>query len=105
MMEAHPGDDMCVAPARPTIGGGEGQHEKIDETREAVDRYNHGPVGLHKGLPTDAMRIVAGRKCGSPGQSAVGGGTHLDEITQRVVVEFGITVAEERASGGIVADG
>src|SRR6266567_3287760 len=56
------------------------------------------------GTITDAMRIVGGRLPCSPGQSAVGGGTHLDQIAQRIVVEFGIAVAVERACGRIIAD-
>src|SRR3989442_15142925 len=103
MMEAHSSDDICFAPGCSAISGGEGHHEKID-TCEAVDRHNHGPVRLHKGLPTDAMRIVGGRLCRSPLLSAVGRGTHLDQVAQRIVVEFGITVAEERAAGCSIAD-
>src|SRR5256885_13343441 len=79
MMEAHSSDDICFAPACAAIGGGEGQHEKID-TCKAVDRFNHGPVGLHEGLPTDAMRIVGGRQSSSPGLSAISGGAHLDQV-------------------------
>ncbi len=51
------------------------------------------------------MRIVGGRLSCSPCLSAVGGGTHLDQIAQRIVVKLGIAVAEEQAAGGIIADG
>src|SRR5260370_27326732 len=104
MMEAYPGDNICFAPACTTISGGEGDNEKID-TREAVDRYNHGPVRLHEGLSPDAMRIVACRQCCSPVQSAVSGGAHLNQVAQRVVVKLGVAVAVERAADRIIADG
>src|SRR3989442_6987534 len=104
MMEAYPGDNICFAPACPTISGGEGDNEKID-TREAVDRYNHGPVRLHEGLSPDAMRIVACRQCCSPVQSGGSGGAHLNQVAQRVVVKLGVAVAVERAADRIIADG
>src|SRR6266567_3495373 len=103
MMEAHSRDDICFAPACPAISGGEGHHEKID-TCKAVDRHNHGPAGLHEGLSSDAMRIVARRQGRSPRQSAIAGGAHLDQVTQSIVIKLGVAVAVERAAGRIVAD-
>src|SRR6266852_1455026 len=103
-MERHPGDYNRFAPARTAISGDEGQDVPI-ATRESFDRHNHGPSGLHEGLSPNGMIMAGCRLCCSPRLSAVGRGTHLDQIVFTGVVKLGIAVAVERAAGRIIAGG
>src|SRR5258708_2623619 len=103
-MESNPGDYNRFAPARTAISGDEGQDVPI-ATRESLDRHNHGPPGLHKGLSPNGMIMAGCRLCCSPRLSAVGGGAHLDRIVFTGVVKLGIAVAVEWAAGRIIADG
>src|SRR2546426_100813 len=48
--------------------------------------------------------MVRSRLCCAPRQSTVGGGAHLDQVELGKVIEFGITVSEERTACRIVAD-
>ncbi len=90
-----------AVPARPTIGGGKGQQRAF---AGILDGNNHRAIGLNQRLAADHRGIIGRRLPGAPGQSPIGGSTHLDEIAIAVVVPLGITMAVEGAGRGIIAD-
>src|SRR5579859_5254536 len=99
-----PGDGMVMergdggngTPARAAIGGVEGTQGGFVGV---IIRDDDGAVGANDRLAANDSTAIG---CGSaPGQSAIAGGAHLDQVATAVIVPLGVAVAVEGAAGGV----
>src|SRR5581483_9015315 len=93
------GNEHTGGPAHAAISGAEGAH-----TEEAVVGHDHGPVGLNQRESTQTTSLIASVDSRRPGQAAVAGGAHEDEVAERGLIPFRVAIAVEGAGGSVVAN-
>ncbi|TMD57220.1 MAG: hypothetical protein E6I93_03305 [Chloroflexi bacterium] len=98
-------EDLCskdrLLPGCTTIGGPDGQDRRL---KTIVDGDDDRSIGLHKWLPANDTGVVGSRLGCSPRQPTISRGAHLDGVEATRIVELGIAVAKERATGCIITD-
>src|ERR1035438_7473712 len=95
------GDGGSTTPTGAPVGGVECQRGGLVDI---VDGHNDGAAGLNERLTPDTRSIVGSALLTSPRISAIGGGTHVDDITTTVVIPLHIAMTVKNTRRGSITD-